>query len=210
MMDETKFSPDQIRDFVIAAHGNLPRVREMLAEHPGLLNLRHQWSQDNSETAIQAAAQVGSVPVVQYLLDHGAPLDICTAAMLGRKDVVEQMLDENPALINARGAHGIGLMAHAAMSSNLALAQMLYERGAKSGMSLALGNAVQHGDARMARWILEIGQPDLELEELRRQEPHDHRRGNRQSGPGRTHARVWRHLVFATISPVSPVFFFGT
>ncbi len=162
MIDETKFSPDQIRDFIIAAHGNLPRVREMLAEHPGLLNLRHQWSEDDSETAIQAAAQVGSVPIVEYLLDHGAPLDICTAAMLGRKDVVERMLDEDPALINARGAHGIGIMPHAAMSNNLELAQVLYERGAKSGMSLALGNAVQHGDARMARWILEVGQPDLD------------------------------------------------
>jgi len=157
-----RFSPDQIRDFVMAAHGNLPRVREMLAEHPGLLNLPHHWAEGDSETAIQAATQVGSAPLVEYLLDRGAPLEICTAAMLGRKQVVERMLAENPNLIEARGAHGIPLMPHAAHSGNLELAQLLFERGATAGTSQALGTAVTHGDAGMARWILEVGQPDLQ------------------------------------------------
>jgi ankyrin repeat protein len=161
MPDEATFSPAQIRDFIIAAHGNLPRVREMLARHPGLLTVRQYWSNDDSESAVQAAAQVGSTPVVEYLLDKGAPLEICTAAMLGRKEIVERMLDEDPSLIEARGAHGIPLMPHAAMSNNLELAKMLFERGATSGMSHALGNAVMHGDAGMARWILQTGQADL-------------------------------------------------
>lgn len=159
--EEVVFSPDQIRNFIIAAHGNLPRVREMLAKHPGLLNVRHYWSTDDSETAIQAAAQVGSAPVVEYLLSKGAPLEICTAAMLGRREAVERMLDEDPSLIEARGAHGIPLMPHAAMSNNLGLARMLFERGATAGMPHALGNAIMHGDTRMARWILETGQADL-------------------------------------------------
>lgn len=154
-------SEDQIRDFVVAAHGNLPRVREMLARHPGLVNTRHQWADNDSETPIQAAAQVGSRPVVEYLLERGAPLEICTAAMLGRKDDVQHMLDGDPALIQARGAHGIPLMPHAALSNNLELAKMLFARGATAGMSHALGNAVMHGDARMARWIIENGKPDL-------------------------------------------------
>jgi ankyrin repeat protein len=154
-------SAEQVRDFVIAAHGNLPRVREMLAQHPALLNASHQWTESDSETPIQAAAQVGSIPVVEFLLDRGVPLDICTAAMLGRKDDVERMLDENPDLIQARGAHGISLMAHAALGNNVELAKMLFARGATAGMSLALGNAVMHGDARMARWIIENGNPDL-------------------------------------------------
>ena len=162
MPDETTFSPDEIRNFIIAAHGNLPRVREILARHPGMLNVRHYWSDDDSESAIQAAAQVGSATVVEYLLDKGAPLEICTAAMLGRKETVERMLDDHPSLIDARGAHGIPLMAHAAMSGNLEVAKMLFERGATAGMSHALGNAVMHGDADMARWILETGQADLE------------------------------------------------
>lgn len=152
---------EMIRDFVIAGHGNLPRVREMLMENPALLNCAYQWSEGDRETAIQAAAQAGSTGVAEYLLEHGAPLDICTAAMLGRKEAVEEMLAKDPELINARGAHGISLMAHAGWSNNVDLARMLFERGATLGMSHALGNAVMKGDVRMARWIVENGHPDF-------------------------------------------------
>jgi uncharacterized protein len=148
MTEEGIPTTEQIRDFVIAGHGNLPRVRELLAENPGLLNARYQWGEDDSETAIQAAAQ-------------GAPLEICTAAMLGRMTDVKQMLDKDPGLIKARGAHGISLMAHAALSNNLPLVKMLFESGAKDGMSMALGNAVMHGHFEMANWLIENGHPDL-------------------------------------------------
>ena len=159
--EEEVLTEEQIRDFIVAAHGNLPRVREMLIRHPGLLNARHFWSESDSETAIQAAAQTGSVPVVEHLLARGAPLEICTAAMLGRKDDVQRMLDEDPRRIEARGAHGIPLMPHAALGGNVELAKMLYQRGATGGTSHALSNAVMHGDARMARWLLENARPDL-------------------------------------------------
>jgi uncharacterized protein len=152
---------EQIRDFVVAAHGNLPRVREMLVAHPALLNSSYEWAENDSETALQAAAQSGSAPVAEYLLERGAPLDICTAAMLGHQKVVEEMLDKDPELIKARGAHGISLMAHAAWSNNVELAKMLFERGATQGMSLALGNAVMKGNVRMARWLINHGNPDF-------------------------------------------------
>ncbi len=132
---------EEIRDFAIAAHGNLPRFREMLVRDPQLVNCSYPWAEGDSETALQAAAQTGSTPVAEYLLDHGATLDICTAAMLGRKDTVEAMLDQDPGLINSRGAHGISLMAHAAWSNDVELAKMLFKRGATQGMSHALGNA---------------------------------------------------------------------
>ncbi len=152
---------EQIRDFVIAGHGNLPRIREMLMENPELLNATYQWSEDDVETALQAAAQAGSTPVAEYLLAHGAPMDICTAAMLGRQEVVEEMLAKDPNLIHARGAHGISLMAHVAWSNNVALASALFKSGATQGMSHALGNAVMKGNVRMARWIIENGHPDF-------------------------------------------------
>jgi ankyrin repeat protein len=159
--EEEVFTAEQIRDFIVAAHGNLPRVREMLTLHPRLLNARHYWTDTDSETAIQAAAQTGSMPVVEYLLARGAPLEITTAAFLGRKQDVERMLKEDPSRINATGAHGIPLMPHAAMSGNVDLAKMLYEGGATSSTSHALGNAVMHGDARMARWLIESTKPDI-------------------------------------------------
>jgi uncharacterized protein len=152
---------EQIRDFVIAAHGNLPRIREMLVVRPDLVNEIYYWSENDPETAIQAAAQSGSAQVAEYLLAHGARVDICTAAMLGRKGTVEEMLDQDPSLISARGAHGISLMAHAAWSNNVNLAKMLYERGATTGSSHALGNAVTKGNVQMARWLIQNANPDF-------------------------------------------------
>ena len=160
-MATNRFSDEQLREFVIAGHWNLLQVKEMLAEFPEILNVSYQWGEDDWETAIQGAAHVGSVQVAEFLLAQGAPLDICTAAMLGRQPDVERMLAENPALINAHGAHGIPLMAHAALSGNVHLAQVLLEHGAYNEFSFALSNAVSKGYLGMARWLLENGNPDL-------------------------------------------------
>ncbi len=160
-MATNRFSSEQLREFVIAGHWNLPKVKEMLAEFPEILNVPYDWGENDWETAIQGAAHVGSPHVAEFLLAQGAPLEICTAAMLGRQADVERLLAENPALINAHGAHGIPLMAHAALSGNVSLAQMLLERGEHEEMSLALSNAVNKGYAGMTRWLLEHGAPDL-------------------------------------------------
>jgi ankyrin repeat protein len=154
-------SPGLIREFVIAGHWNLPRVKEMLAEHPELLNVANEWAPGDTETAIQAAAHAGSPHVAEFLLSQGAPLEMCTAAMLGRKDAVEQMLRDDPGRINARGAHGIPLIAHAALGGDVALVRLLSGRGAQEGMSMALSNAVSKGHIEMAHWLLESGNPDL-------------------------------------------------
>src|SRR5438093_13568825 len=103
-------SIEQIREFVIAGHGNLERVRQMLAENPQLLNASYQWNDNDRETAIQAAAQVGSAQVARYLIDNGAPLEICTAAMLGQRDEVERPLADDTRSASATGAHGIPLL----------------------------------------------------------------------------------------------------
>ena len=156
-----RLSPELIREFVIAGHWDLPKVTQMLGEHPGLLNVANEWAPGDTETAIQAAAHAGSAHVAEFLLARGAPLEICTAAMLGRQEAVEQMLREDPAKIRARGAHGIPLMAHAAFSSDVGLARMLFERGAREGTSMALSNAASKGHLEMARWLLDAGAPDL-------------------------------------------------
>jgi ankyrin repeat protein len=82
--------------------------------------------------------------------------------MLGRQEEVERLLAEDPQKIHARGAHGIPLLAHAALSGNVDLARLLVSRGAREGMSYALSNAVNRGDPGMTRWLLENGAPDLQ------------------------------------------------
>ena len=130
---DAHLSTDLIREFVIAGHGNLEKVRKMLEENPELLNTSHAWSETDHETAIQGAAQVGSAPVAKYLLERGAPLEICTAAMLGRRDEIERRIRDQPDNINSKGAHGIPLLPHAAWSGDLELLQFLFRNGAKTG-----------------------------------------------------------------------------
>ena len=66
-----------LREFVIAGHGNLSKVKELLAHHPELLDMPYSWTETDRETAVMAAAQVGNAAVAEYLLAKGAPLSIC-------------------------------------------------------------------------------------------------------------------------------------
>ena len=155
-------SPEQIRDFVIASHGDFEKVKQMLSQQPELLKAAYPWNENDRETPIQAAAQMGNVAIAEYLLEKGAPLEICTAAMLGRKDAVERLLAENPGRIQATGAHGIPLLTHAVLSGNLELVQFLFQLGARTGVSPALHSAVARGHYDIARWLLEKGKPDID------------------------------------------------
>ena len=154
-------STEQIREFVIAGHGNLEKVRQMLAENPELLNVSYRWNENDTETAIQAAAQVGNANVAQFLLKQGAPLEICTAAMLGMQDEVVRRLNEDPRNAHATGAHGIPLLPHAVWSENPRLIQLVFERGAKSGATLALHNAVSRGNYEIVEWLLDNAGADV-------------------------------------------------
>ncbi|MBO0887533.1 ankyrin repeat domain-containing protein [Candidatus Bathyarchaeota archaeon] len=159
-MQQTQ-SSDPIRDLVIAGHGNLDKVKQVLLEHPELLNVAYRWGENDSETAIQAAAQVGNAPIAEFLLGKGAPLEICTAAMLGRESEVRKKLDENPASAKATGAHGIPLLPHAVWSGNPALVELVYNRGASDGANLALHNSIWRGNPQIVRWLLENAKPDI-------------------------------------------------
>jgi ankyrin repeat protein len=162
---------EQIRDFVIAGHGNLEKVKQMLSENSKLLNMSYRWNENDAETAVQAAAQVGSVNVAQFLLKQGAPLEICTAAMLGMRDEVEQRLNEDPRNANATGAHRIPLLPHAVWSENTSLVQLVFERGAKSGATLALQNAVSRGNYEIVEWLVGNAGPDIRAKDFRGKTP---------------------------------------
>ena len=53
-------------EIVIAAHSNLARVKELLAEDPTLLHTMYEpWKED----PIGAASHVGNRPIAEYLLE---------------------------------------------------------------------------------------------------------------------------------------------
>ena len=102
-----------VEEFVGKAHGNLDRVKEMLTQEPGLVNATWDWGGGDFETALGAASHMGRKDIANYLLDHGARLDIFAAAMLGKLDIVKAALITYPNFIDILGPHGIPLIDHA-------------------------------------------------------------------------------------------------
>jgi len=147
-------SQDTINNFVVAAHHDLPKVKEMLAAHTGLLNESAEWF----ESGIQAAAHTGQREIAQYLLDQGAPLDICTAAMMGFGDDVDAILKDEPEATQYTGAHDIPTMFFAAIGNNIPIAEKLLNAGANvnagEGGNTALHGAAGSGHLEMVRWLL--------------------------------------------------------
>jgi len=143
----------------------------MLAENPKLLNASYQWNENDTETAIQAAAQVGNANVAEFLLKQGAPLEICTAAMLGMRDYLVRRLNAHPDEANATGAHGIPLLPHAVWSEDPLLVRLVFERGAKSGATLALHNAVSKGNYEIVEWLIDSAGPDIRAKNFQGKTP---------------------------------------
>jgi len=152
-----ELSQETINGFVIAAHHDLEKVQQLLAEHPALLNENADWV----ETPIQAAAHTGQRAIVEYLLEQGAPLDICTAALLGRLEDVRGMLTDDADLVQATGAHNIPLMYFAAIGGSTGTATALADAGADInagvGGNTALHGAAGFGQTEMVGWLLGRG-----------------------------------------------------
>jgi hypothetical protein len=105
--------PALVRDIVGASHGNIARVRELLAEHPALAKASWDWGWGDWESALGAASHVGNREIAQLLIEHGARPDLFSAAMLGQVDVVKAFVAAAPGIQRTYGPHGITLLSHA-------------------------------------------------------------------------------------------------
>lgn len=150
---------DPLRQYMIAAHFNLDGVKAGLKDHPEWLNIEYDWGPEGGlETPLGAAAHVGNRRIAEYLLGLGAPLTPAAAAMLGMMGALEAFIDTDPASANVRGAHGIPILGHAAMSGRVDICDLLMANGCDgAGVTLGLLNAAAGGDLAMARWMLEHG-----------------------------------------------------
>jgi ankyrin repeat protein len=149
--------PDQalIDDCVNNAHGNFPRVKEILDAHPELVESAASWG----ETPLQAASQMGQKDMVEYLLQKGARLDFFAACMLGRFDDVVRFLEADPRLAAGSGVHGLPSLYFAAVGGQTRIAELLLGGGADvnggQGGDRPLHGAAAKGHLEMVEWLLD-------------------------------------------------------
>ncbi|HVF97258.1 MAG TPA: hypothetical protein VM871_08065 [Flavisolibacter sp.] len=105
--------PEKVKEFVIAGHGDLDKVKSLLAEIPTLLYAAWDWGGGDFETAIEGAGHVGNKEIAAYLLGLGARTNLFVLTMLGKTTLVKSYLELYPQYLKARGPHGLTLLHHA-------------------------------------------------------------------------------------------------
>lgn len=124
--DDPQLDTELVQTFVGKAHSDMDTVKQLLDEHPTLLNAAHDWKFGDFETALGAASHVGFKELAQYLLDKGAQANIFTAALFGKMEIVKPMLEAFPNTLHAKGPHGFTLLHHAEKGGDDALAVVEY------------------------------------------------------------------------------------
>ena len=104
---------DLVQEFVVKAHGDLQRTRELLDAEPALVNAAWDWGGGDWETGLGGAAHMGRRDIATFLLDRGARIDLFAAAMLGELAFVKAAISALPSARDVAGPHGISLLAHA-------------------------------------------------------------------------------------------------
>ena len=113
MPKKPSLNSELVNEFVNVAHSDFARVKELLQQEPALLNASWDWGGGDWETALGAAAHMGRADIAVCLIELGARMDIFSAAMLGRLDIVQAIAAIQPTALTAPGPHGISLMSHA-------------------------------------------------------------------------------------------------
>jgi hypothetical protein len=124
--------PELVKEFVVAAHGDLEKTKSLLGETPSLLNATWDWGGGDFEMAIGGAGHMGRRDIALFLISQGGRFDLFVAAMLGRLDVIKPMLTAFPHLAESKGPHGIPLMVHAQKGGQEAAEVAAFLEGLKS------------------------------------------------------------------------------
>lgn len=122
-----------VKEFVIAGHGNFPKVESMLKDTPNLIYTKFDWGNGDYEAAIEGAGHVGNKDIANFLMEHGDRVTLYVLTMLGKTQLVRPVLEAYPNLINAKGPHGFTLLHHAKVGGKDAeeLYGYLQEKGCK-------------------------------------------------------------------------------
>ncbi len=109
---------EKVKEFVIASHGDLDKVKSLLVEFPTLLYATWDWGGGDFETAIEGAGHVGNKEIANHLIGTGARTNMFVLTMLGKTQLVKTYLETFPEYLNARGPHGFTFLHHAQKGSD--------------------------------------------------------------------------------------------
>jgi hypothetical protein len=121
-----------VKQFVIAGHGQIDKVKEMLAAQPALINATWDWGGGDFETALGGASHMGRADIARFLLENNARMDLFAAAILGRLDIIKAAAAAFPNILRVPGPHKIPLIAHAEKGGADAVAVVEFLKTLKS------------------------------------------------------------------------------
>ncbi len=82
--------------------GDLAGVQRLLAEDPSLLNQKNE----SGQTAFLLASYYRQPEMAAYLLSQGPDLDVHTATVAGKTELVLEKIDADPTLLEAQSSDG--------------------------------------------------------------------------------------------------------
>ncbi len=132
---------------VLASHGRLEMVRELVESHPELVNASGVGDDFGGERPIDAGAHTHNRAIVETLLAHGAEHNIYSAAFMGDYDRVASFIETDPGLVQTPGVHSIPILSFV---SDRAVAELLLTEGAEANAAsrAPFNTTPLHGAAR--------------------------------------------------------------
>lgn len=147
-----------INRVVGASHGHFEVVRELTERHPELM-----FSISSAdEMTVEACAHTGRREIVQFYLDHGAPLSLLTAITMGMTSRARELLRQDPLRVHERGPHDFPLSWYPVIGGGVVEAmELLIEYGVDLEAE-RLGETVLHrasrsGQIELVELLLEEG-----------------------------------------------------
>lgn len=142
--------------FAAASLGFREHLRKALARKPELVHARLPFG----ATPLHMAAESGRGDMAEFLVEQGAPLDLVGAAELGWTERVRELLEKQPAVVNAKsGSFGFTALHSATSKGHRDLARMLLAGGAEVNATddmyqkTPLGEALYYGNEAMVRLL---------------------------------------------------------
>lgn len=105
--------------------GNLEKVKKLVEQSRSLVDYRD----DNGVSAVLLAIYDGHRDLARYLAEKGAQLSVFDAAALGRADLVEAFLNEDPNLAHAYSLDGFTALGLACFFGNNEVVDLLLGKG---------------------------------------------------------------------------------